>query len=99
MPAVNPGRVSSCSHSDLRMPTLVLSPLERVVVPKHEETRQPGHSRAAGKWQKQKPPDMVASVSNPNICGAKAEDPYEVAASLEDTACPKPGGVSQLDHL
>lgn len=72
------------------MSTLVLSPLERVAVPKHEETRQPGHSRAAGKWQKQKPPD---------ICGAKAEDPYEVAASLEDTACPKPGGVSQLDHL
>lgn len=94
MPVVNPGRVSSYSHSDLTMSTL-----ERMAILKHAEVRQPGHSHAAGKWPKQKPPNMVANVSNPNICGAKAEDPYEAAASLDDTAYPEPGGVSQLDHL
>lgn len=99
MPVVNPGHVSSYSHSDLRMSTLMLSPLERMAILKNEEIRQPGHSHAAGKWQKQKPPNMVANVSNLNMCGAKAEDPYEVAASLDDTACPKPNGVLQLDHL
>lgn len=35
----------------------------------------------------------------PTFVGAKAEDPYEAAASLDDTAYPEPGGVSQLDHL
>lgn len=79
------------------MLTLLLSPLERMAILKHEEIRQLAHSHTASKRQKQKPPNMVANASNPSICGVKAEDPCEIEASLNDTACSRPGGTSQLD--
>lgn len=79
------------------MLTLLLSPLERMAVLRHEEIRQLAHRHTASKWQKQKLPNMVANASNSSICGSKAEDPCEFEVSLDDTACSRPGGASQLD--
>lgn len=95
-PVVKPVRVPSYSHNDLMMLTLIISigKTGNTEVRRDQTAWPQPHSQQVVKTEATRHGGHASSLS---ICAVKAEDPCEFEASLDDIACSRPDGASQLD--